>query len=395
MLNRYGGYLQNLTLKVVGFLDRFPTECQHLIMTLSKRCRLESLTLDVGTLHTKYDFFSNLPRKVELDILVKFVANAFRLKCFYLKAWPLSTNTTEVQLLEALKENPKLKNLEKLGLFWQGAGSTDWTTLNATLPSPDHILSVVQHFNNVCQLGLRSPMLTEDIIEALCQSHRVRMEKLSILITYTGFELLGGNQEIPSATWKKLRQHSPQLEVEMTVATRMPFVDLAGYLKPEIPVSTLEFMKHSRLGHEDLVSICDKYFQTLSKFLSFNDSEGLDASLKLLVTHCQKMTYLVFHGNLNYRTVMELASLRGPKWHSFRVLGKAIQLTDTQPLADIDPDVILIETAPGRVELVEIVRQRMLQEEEAHFDQRYEEMIQAVSKEIDEKWRPDISCSSC
>ena len=388
MTKRFGAYFQDLTLTIVGFVQHFTQPCQlEVIVELSKRCRLQKLTLDVGTITAKTSFNNSGPQKnTHLGALIGLVTNAFRLKSFHLKAWPLHQGVQNVDVLEALMANPKLQELERLDIFWQSAESSSWTTLNAILPAPDKMLDLVQHFRHLQSLGLRSAMLCEDVIVELAKPRRTPLKRLSVLVTYSRL-YQEGVPEISCATWKKLRENSPELEVAFTILTRMPFVELAGFLKPEIPVSTLGFMKYSSLCPDDLVSISDKYAKTLRKFVSLVEVDHLDELLCDLVVKCPKLTTLVYHGSLQSQAVLDLAAAKGADWYRFDIAGKAIDF-DPAPVDEFGEEVVVVRTADGQVQLADSLRYAAAQREERPREELLEELTDQVSQLIQQKWRP-------
>ena len=388
MTKTFGAYFQDLTLSIVGFVDRFPPQCKQVIVELAERCRLERLTLDVGVILSKGAFDQNVPRKVELGVLVSLVANAFRLKGLTLKAWPMYRGIQKVDVLEALKSNPKLQGLERLDLFWQSAEGSTWATLNAILPAPTLMLDTVRHFTNLQYLSLRSTMLCQDVIMELAKPGHAPMKKLAILVTYSRYYAQESVPEISSAAWKYLSERSPEMEVEVTVVTRMPFIELAGFLKPEIPLSAIGFMKYSSLRVDDLESIRDKYKRTLRKFVSLVEpDERLDEYLKSLAINSPHLTYLVYHGSLYHRTILELAAIRGTNWYRFNIPEQSIDFSDPSSEDDIGEEVVVVCMPDGSVELADHLRHADHDPEE-HREQLVIDLIRAVSKITGCKWRP-------
>ena len=77
-----------------------PQECLEVLDALSTNCRLESLTLAVGTIVTKEDLYSVKARDTDLEVLANIVARAFKMKKFVLKSWPLYRNMKGINILQ-------------------------------------------------------------------------------------------------------------------------------------------------------------------------------------------------------------------------------------------------------------------------------------------------------
>ena len=386
MIKRFGGYFQNLTITVQGFIDRFPQECTKVITELSTRCRLESLTLDVGVLISKTDFSREKPRKTDLKMLVSLVAHAFRMKSFNLKAWPMYRGMEKVDILDALRANKKLQYLEKLSIFWRSAEDATWATQNAILPSPKEMLKVSKQFLYMRSLSLRSSMLSDEIILELAQSYHVPLERLEVLVTYSMHDSNGAIPEIQSASWKALTDHCPSLQVEFSIVTRMPFIELAGLLKPEVPVAALGFMKYARVGAQDLQSITDKYSRSLKKFVSYADTEGLDDDLVTLVTKCPHLIYFVYHGEIHQRTVQTLAKIRAADWFYFQVLEKSVLTSETTPAQDTE--IVVGKRSSGEFYLARTEQMLLEDREEELREERLKDLATSVSAILKQKWYP-------
>ncbi len=118
--------------------------------------------------------------------------------------------------------------------------------------------------------------------------------------------------------------------------TRIPFVDLAGLLKPDIPVASIGFMRYSRCDSHDLESITDKYHRTLEKFVCLlSEAEGVDYELVKMAVKCQKLTYLVFHGLIQHNTIVALAQERGKDWFNLEFMEENIT-TDSHPIGEME-----------------------------------------------------------
>ncbi len=371
-------------------MHKLPRECRQIIDELGERCRLESLTLCVGTIVTKSILHATKPRSTDLEVISSLVSKAFRLQSFNLKSWPIYPGLRTVNILENLVKNPKLLALEKLGLFYQNPERATWASLNAILPSPSEILTAVEHFQYLKWLSLRSTMLSEEIVVELSRSYHVPLERLAVFVTYSKHDEEGGIPWISSAAWLKLNQRSPELRVEFSIMTRIPFVELAGLLKPEIPVSSLGFMRYSRCDAQDLQSITDKFHKSLEKFVCLlPELECVDEDLIAMVQACSKLTYLVFHGTLSISSALRLAELKHKKWFVFELMEENI-ITDTEAVyLNLEGEQQVVgQRESGEYFLVRAERLRREEQSELERDALLADLSTRVSGVTQQRWFP-------
>ena len=383
MIQRFGTYFQDLTLIFAGFLKRIPTACKAVIEALAVNCRLESLTLEVGGIVTKLDLVTQVPRRGDLGTVAQLIQEAFRLKSFSLRSWPTYPGLETVNILQTLRENPRLVDLEKLSLFWNSANHGTWATLNAQLPTPDEILHTVQHFRSLHTLCLRSTMLSNDAILELAHPGHTPIQRLGILVTYSSHDRSQGLPDVTSHAWSKLLGHSPDLGVDVTVANRIPYVELAGFLKPEMPLTSISFMRYARCGTADIASLNDKYHKKLRKFVDYSDTADADVELVNLVNKCKSLDCFVFNGRLYCQTVLSLADSRGQHWYRFKVNTDNV-ITKMLP-EDYDPDYIIRKSASGECYIARHVHEY---ESEEEHEAKINEMIARVSQAIGQRWLP-------
>lgn len=347
---------------------------------LGSNCRLRTFTLSCGTILTKRDVTTARARNLDLENLANIVARSVCMRRFILKAWPMYENAlSNVDILGVLRDNERIAELEALSLFWQDASESSWATLNAQLPSPDSMLATVNHFRFLKSLCLRSTMISNKVIKELAEGRRAPLSRLGILLTFSRQEPNGGIPEISYDTWNALKAKSPNLGVDITVVTRIPYDNLHGFLKPELPLASINFMKYSRCSRDDLSSIADKYNQSLLKFVDYSDGVDCDNHLVGLVTRCKVINYFQYYGKIHYSTVLHLARLRAQKWYHFQVNFDNIS---THALdTDHDDNQVIARHADGSVEIVD---GKMGDSNEDLLDG----MVRDVGQIIGQKWQP-------
>ncbi|KAI0210594.1 hypothetical protein LSAT2_004648 [Lamellibrachia satsuma] len=180
MVERFGAYFQDLTLVFVDYEMRMTPDCEAVIACLSRCSRYERLTLDVRSLVRSRDIVGDfVPRTTDLDVLSRLVTDAYRLRSFELRAWPVYPRVRSVDMLAALQSNGKLRGcLERLSLYWQSAHNSTWVSLNTLVPTPSQMLSVTAHFTRLRSLYLRSSMLSDDLIVDLADSRHAPLQQL-------------------------------------------------------------------------------------------------------------------------------------------------------------------------------------------------------------------------
>ena len=373
------------------YVHKLPTECRQIIDELSERCRLEGLTLCVGTIITKSILFARKPRTTELEVIASLVSKAFRMQSFNLKSWPIYPGLRSVNILENLVGNPRLAALERLSLYYQNPERATWASLNAILPSADEILKTVEHFQYLRSLRIRSTMLSEKIVQELSRSYHTPLERLAVFVTYSRNDDEGGVPWISEKAWLNLKARSPNLKVEFSIMTRIPFIELAGLLKPEIPVSSLGFMRYSRCDIQDLQSITDKYKETLEKFVCLLSAEleDVDEELTMMVQKCSKLTYLVFHGLIKNSTALNLAKFRHKNWLCYELMEENI-VTDEEVEGYFDADgeqQVVGQRESGEYYLIRSDKRRQEQTDE-NRDEILKDLATQVSTCLQQRWFP-------
>ena len=167
-------------------------------------------------------------------------------------------------------------------------------------------------------------MISEQLIIELSKPLRPQvLKRLGILVTCRTVSESSNRSQIPyvsSDAWLTLKAQSPNIYVDVTIVNIVPFADLAEFLKPEIPLISINFMKFSRCDSITLQSITDKYCKILRRFTAFtNHQRCLDSELLQLVDKCPKLDYFIYTDSLRLDTVRRLASKKGHNWYYFQV----------------------------------------------------------------------------
>ncbi len=125
---------------------------------------------------------------------------------------------------------------------------------------------------------------------------------------------------ISSKVWKALKTQAPDVYVDVTIVTKVPFHDLADFLQADMPLVSLNFMRYARVDSVTLQSITDNFYGTIRRFTAYaNEQRTLDAELLQLVQQCSKLDYFIYSDCLLADTVRQLAASKGSNWYYFQV----------------------------------------------------------------------------
>ncbi|OWF35582.1 F-box/LRR-repeat protein 21-like [Mizuhopecten yessoensis] len=385
LINKFGKFFKQLTLSVTEYLNKFPEEWISIMQELSRQCRLESLTLEIGRLTSYYHIDGYQPSENDIGTLVSFIQNAVRLKYFHIKSWPMypsSLSNPDLNIFEVILKNPKLKDLETLSLFWCKA--TEWSERMPILPSPEATLPIIHNFQHLKKLSLRSPMLDKDIILELSKPGRC---KLKLLQVFVHFHPENGNFKIPeieSSVWKQFVLANPGVEMECTVLVRTPHLELASMLKTDCPLTAITFMKFSRCDSQIVASLSEMYCRSLKKFACYCDPSCKENEVVSLAMRSPNLNQFVYYGPLSCESVEKLAQLHGTGWKEFVIPASCITVQDV-PSYDDDDDRVIAPGEDGEYYLVGIARFH----QSVHPDsQRKQEMQDKVSAALGYSWKP-------
>lgn len=393
LTKRFGKYFQSLAIKVVGHFRDIPDDLKEILEEISIRCRLENLTIDAGTVtsqfHRRYGF---PPENSAVKVLASFVQNAYRMKHLHIRSWPMfdSTDTQECNIFKVLVLNEKLrKTLETLDLFF--LEEQEWSERRPILYSgePATVIDLFKNFKNLTAIGLRTPMVTKELLQLLASPDRVRLQLLKIVVHYLepggrhGLSNLFRIPRIPSSAWMDLMKRNPDFRVECTIFLATPDFELANMLTPEVPLSALSFMKYSKIDPQTLAKMATHYTGTLQKFHSFCDSSNFDYELQQLVRKCTNLVDFVYHGEIRSEAVVELAKIRGEAWKRFEVREEKIVVPG--PYDDVDENNVLAPGPDGQLVLVALMK---FHQQEELRDEGIQSVISQVTASLGNPWKP-------
>lgn len=389
LTKRFGKYFQNLTIKIDGHFRNIPEDLKEILEEVANRCRLETLTIDAGTItsafHETYGF---PPNYSAVKTLANFVQKAFRMKHLHIKSWPMYSkiDTEECNILKVLVLNEKLRNtLETLTLFW--IEEKEWSEREPILFSdqPTAILDLVDSFKYLTTLGLRTPMITNELLKLLASPERAKLQLLKVVVHYLDpsrkpqFRI----PNIESSTWQALVNRNLQFRVECTIFLNTPNLELSNMFTPEVPMSVLSFMKYSKIDPFTLIKLHTQYKDTMSKFHSLCDSYNIDQELLEIVQKCKNLTEFIYHGEIHRDTVVAIAKARGEAWKRFEVRDDKIKVPSM--FDDVDEDSVLAPGPDGQLVLVGFMKFHLSEEERDNIIQM---MATEVSSALGEPWKP-------
>ena len=388
LAKRYGKYFQNLTIIILGHLQQLSPQWERLFTEVGEQCRLESLTLELGRLTSRpFHLYGFAPKRTAVKAIISFVKNAFRMRHVHVRSWPMFQeiyDNPECNIFQAMMSNPKMKDLESLSVFMMDKKETEWSERRPILLSPTATTALVTHFSYLTYLGLRSPMITQELIEELAEPTRTRMKIFGIFVhylspqKYPGF----GIPSVPSSSWTKLIQRCPELQVELTIFLRVSHLDLANMIKPEVPVTSLTFMKYSGIDPFILNSMYTIHHKTFTKFYSYCDSKEIDNELIEMVTKCKDLNEFVYYGDISVTTVTAIVEAAGARLQKFVVLEKNIQIPDQ---VEADDDEVIRMNEAGELVMVEFLK---FHQSEDLRQEQLAEMRKRVSECLGYDWSP-------
>lgn len=351
LVSKFGKYFQVLTITVVGDITSMQA-WTPVLLELGKQCRLEKLVLNVGKMTTARDQLWGPPPMQGLVVLLSFIENAFRMKSLDIKSWPIFPQTMEMEdrnIFKAIMRNDKLKDLEHLDLFWPYRRQM-WSERTPVLPDCTMLLNLIQHLSNLKELGLRSNMLSNTLIEELSNTRRSKLNLLKIFVTYAKEDVEFQIPDIRSSSWKRLITANPKARVECHIMPRVPNFELSNLLSPNCPLSKIVFLQWSRIDSQLIESLSSKFRTTLKTLICYCDINDVDGSLVKMAEECTLLDSLVVKTNtmngIHRNTVVKLASIRGSEWKMFRFGEMDISYVN-KPDHDIPEDQVITRNEKG------------------------------------------------
>jgi len=384
MIRRFGTYFQDVRLTVRGEVCELQESCREVLKQLAL-CRLESLTLKVGegTVQRKK------PSPEAADSLLALIKQAQRMRSLDIRSWPVSdADPSSCDIISCLRDNEKLRRLERLSLFYRDPSEDSWVPLTTCLPTPDSIVGLIGQLTALTSLCLHSALMTTPLIDVLCRPRRSQLSRFGIMVVYRR-SAVGYDAKFPridDSTWKKLRESNPSVGVELTFCNTIPTYELMSLLSAEVPLTSVTFMKYSSYRPDVLTCLAANYHRTLAKFADYGDTEiGKEVELSSMISRCSCLCSLVFHSALRPNTVLDLAAVRGSRWNRFEV---NVRWTLDH---DIGDDVLYLQPETGNYAIAAHLPGSMFYHD-AVSDQQLSAMYQSLSERVSDfvhyKWRP-------
>lgn len=389
LTRRFGKYFQNLTIKIDGHLRSIPADLKEIFEEVANRCRLETLTIDAGTITSEfYEVHGIPPNYSAVKTLASFVQHAFRMKHLHIRSWPMyrRIDTEDCNIFKVLILNEKLREtLETLTLFW--LDEKEWSEREPILfyEEPTAFVKLFDSFRYLTTIGLRTPMITNELLVMLGSQQRAKLQLLKVFVHYIDptrkpqFRI----PNIDPSTWKALVKRNPDFRVECTIFLNTPNLELSNMFTPEVPLSALSYMKYCKIDPYTLVKLYTQYKDTLSKFHSFCDSYDIDQELLEIVTRCSNLTEFIYHGEIKLDTVVKIAKVRGNAWKCFEVKEDKIKIPTE--FDDVDEDSVLAPGPDGQLVLVGLMKFHISEEVR---DNMLQTLAAEVSSALEIPWKP-------
>lgn len=400
IVQKFCHLFQHLSLELLEYIQPFDEDSKMLLQHLNQECRLESLFIKLGPLTSSDRDISHASARLsnykDLPLVVGLINNATRLKRFSLVSWPFyDSSGDEKDIYSALFSNEKLSSLETLKLFFpeQKRKNNQWTDRIPKLPCPDLTLKVVSHLQNLTQLSLRSPMLSDELIIALSSKKRIPLLSLQILLMYSRDSVLMEGYKLPNISakaWTTLRQSSPELAIEYFVFNRVPQEQLGLMLQPEVQLFSMNILTFGRCDVELISVLTEHYSKTLRQFISRCDSSTCDEALLKLVKSCD-LTHLIYYGDISYKTIEKIATFAissGQKFESFEFKKNNIRTND-QDLdfgGELNDDIVVARDDQNNELYLTALRSWHVDETER--EKRLDAMSEHVSRCLGYQWLP-------
>jgi len=389
MIRRFGTYFQDVRLTIRGEVCELQESCREVLEQLTL-CRLESLTLKVGEGTVQ----RRKPSPAAADALLALIKEAQRLRSLDIRAWPVCdtdpSDPSSCDIVSCLRDNEKLRRLERLSLFCRDPSEDSWVPLTTCLPAPDSVVGLLdQQLSALTSLFLHSALLTTALIDVLCRPRRSVLSRLGVMVVYRA-STVGYDAKFPriqDSTWTKLRESNPCVGVELTFCNTIPTYELMSLLSAELPVTSVAFMKYSSYKPDVLTCLAANYHRTLAKFADYGDTpdSGKEAELSSMVSRCSGLCSLVCHSAIRPNTVLDLAAVRESRWNRFEV---NVRWTLDH---DDDDNVLYLEHGTGSYAIAAHLPGSMFYHDAAS-DQQLADLYQSLCEQVSDlvyyKWQP-------
>jgi len=385
MIRRFGAYFQDVRLTICGEVCELKESCREVLEQLTQ-CRLESLTLKVGEGIVQ----RKKPSPTAAEALLALIKQAQRLRSLDVRSWPVSDiDPTSCDIVSCLRDNEKLRRLERLSLFCRDPSEDSWVPLTTRLPDPDSVVGLIGQLSALTSLSVHSYLLTPKLVDVLCKPRRSPLTRLGVMVVYSR-SAVGYDARFPrveDSAWKKLRESNPSVGVELTFCNSIPSYELMSLLSAEVPVTSVTFMKYSSYKPDVLTCLAANYHRTLAKFADYGDTEGgKEAELNSMVDRCTSLCCLVFHGAVRTDTVLYLAAVRGSGWSRLEV-----NVRWTLDHHDHGDDVLYWQPETGNYAIAAHLPGSMFYHDAVSDEQLaalYQSLCERVSEIVHYKWQP-------
>lgn len=385
MIRRFGAYFQDVRLTVRGEVCELQESCREVLEQLAL-CRLESLTLKVGEGAAQ----RRKPSPAAADALLALIKQAQRLRSLDVRSWPMSAvDPSSCDIIACLRDNEKLRRLERLSLFCRDPSEDSWVPLTTCLPAPDSVVALLGQLTALTSLSVHSALLTTKLVDVLCQPRRAQLSRLGVMVVYARGSVAGYDAKFPrirDSTWTKLRESHPAVGVELTFCNSIPSYELMSLLGAEVPVTSVAFMKYSSYRPDVLTCLAANYHRTMARFADYGDAgSGREAELLGVVGRCTGLRSIVYHGDLRPSAVLDLAAVRGGSW---RRLDVNVRWTLDHDQGD---DVLCLEPGTENYAIAAHLPGSMFYHDAASDEQQaasYQSLCEEVSHCLGYKWQP-------
>ncbi|XP_052077981.1 F-box/LRR-repeat protein 21-like [Mytilus californianus] len=270
LISKFGKYFKILIINLHGHLKGMRKDWHPVLLKLSNQCSLEKLILKVGTFSPGCESLRKIiprPPKEDMIALLSLIRNAERIKQLDIQCWPFLPDYPEDQdIIKVIVRNPTFHRLEHLSILWPESRQM-LSVYQPTLPNKRMVLQLVSHLKNLKSLGLRSTMLSNDLLKEF--AHCERVDKIQLMKIYVTHGKSNPQFHIPfidPSSRKRLTDINPNFSVNCWVIPRVQVAVLSNMLTFDCPLSRVVFLEWSRVNDLILESITTKYSKTLKRF---------------------------------------------------------------------------------------------------------------------------------
>lgn len=389
LLRKFGRIFKSVTFKVHAPLNTDFGEWNAILGKHQKEFNVSSVTFDVGGLINTSKAGGVKILTGNLKPMVEVVRNSKRLKSLIIKSWPISDklfSNSDENVFEASMTNDNRRELNQLDLF--GCDAVFWSERRPLLPPMDLTHKMVEHFQNLTHLSMRSPMMSEDLITCLSRD-RQRLRELKIAINFIPDEDSFQLPKIRDSVWRDFASYNPLVQVHVLVLSRVPYLVLQQFLQASCPLHGIRFGQYVRSDKECVSYLGVNFTSTLESFEYHEEVSDFEQELVTLVENTVPLRYLKYYGKISQKHVIQLAEARGTAWLVFRLSRNNIYtVCKDSPGSEAESDQVIVQNKFGMYVLVNMLK---FHEQTAVASDKEQEltMIEAVSSSLGREWFPD------